>query len=361
MMKKLISVLLAGALTISLTACSGNAKPASGTTASGDTKAAAAGTTASGSAEKDGNAKENKQAANVNWPGKQVTLYVPAAAGGGTDIFARIVASYLQEKIGATVTVVNQDAGSGMVAYESVRKAAPDGNTLLFWHTGFYVNYYSGMYDYNPNTDFTPIEMFQSGNGQVFVVNGKSEWNDLNDLVEAAKANPGQITYGCQTGGSAQLVAEILMKATDTELRLVDAASQTDKITGVMGGNISLSAITASSARQYVDNGDLKVLSIVDAIPDPLFPETKTAVEQGYEDLYWTQNLCIFGPAGMDEAVAKAINEAVQGLEDDPKAKEQMESAKIAMSPLNYEDSMAQFLDYDELVKNASNGVDWGR
>ena len=83
MMKKLISVLLAGALTISLTACSGNAKPASGTTASGDTKAAAAGTTASGSAEKDGNAKENKQAANVNWPGKQVTLYVPAAAGGG--------------------------------------------------------------------------------------------------------------------------------------------------------------------------------------------------------------------------------------------------------------------------------------
>lgn len=354
MMKKMISILLAGAMAAGLTACSGGGKADSGTAAKGvETKTEAA---AKGEA-----ADQTEGKSEVNWPGKQVTLYVPAAAGGGTDIFARIVATYLQENIGATVTVVNQDAGSGMVAYESVRKAEPDGNTLLFWHTGFYVNYYSGTYDYNPNTDFTPIEMFQSGNGQVYVVNGKSEWNDINDLVEAAKANPGQITFGCQTGGSAQLVAEILMKATDTELRLVDAASQTDKITGVMGGNIDLSAITAASARQYVDNGDLKVLGIVDAIPDPLFPETKTGVEQGYENLYWTQNLCIYGPAGMDENVAKAINEAVQGLSEDPKAKEQMESANLLMTPLNYEDSMAQFKDYDELVKNASEGVDWGK
>lgn len=353
MKKRMLSVLLAGVMALSLAACSGsNGKPA----------ATQAGTAAEKKeAGKDAQNGSGESKAEVNWPGKQVTLYVPAAAGGGTDIFARIVATYLQEKIGATVTVVNQDAGSGMVAYESVRKAEPDGNTLLFWHTGFYVNYYSGTYDYNPSTDFTPIEMFQSGNGQVFVVNGKSEWNDLGDLVEAAKANPGQITYGCQTGGSAQLVAEIFMKATDTQLRLVDAASQTDKITGVMGGNIDMSAITSSAARQYVDNGDLKVLGVVDAIPDPLFPETKTAVDQGYEDLYWTQNLCIFGPAGMDENLAKAINEAVQGITDDQKAKEQMESAKINMTPLNYEDSIEQFNGYNDLVKNASEGVDWGK
>ncbi len=78
--------------------------------------------------------------AESNWPQKDVQIIVPANAGGGTDIVARIVAAYLAEATGKNFTVVNQSSGSGLVAYETVRNAKPDGSTLLFWHTGFYLH-----------------------------------------------------------------------------------------------------------------------------------------------------------------------------------------------------------------------------
>ncbi len=300
-------------------------------------------------------------AAEETWPSGDVTLIVPAAAGGGTDIMARIVATYLQETTGENFLVVNQDSGSGMVAYETVRNADPDGSTLLFWHTGFYVNYYSGMYEHNPSEAFTPISMLNNKNtSQVFVVNGDSEWNNLDDLAAAAQAEPDTITYGCQMGGSAQMVGEILMKATGTQLRLVDAASQTDKITGVMGGVIDVSAITTSAAAQYVESGDLKVIGIVDGYADPDYPDFVPAVDQGYEDLHWTQNLCVFGPAGMDEELAKTIAAAMEGLADNEKAAAQMAEAKMPMFALNYEDSQQSFTETDALVASACEGVDWG-
>lgn len=298
--------------------------------------------------------------ANEIWPSDTVSIIVPAAAGGGTDIFARIVASYLQKETGENFIVVNQDSGGGLVAYETVRGSKPDGNTLLMWHTGFYVNYYSGTYEYNPNVDFTPITMFNGGDGQVFVVKGDSPWNDIDDLVAAAKENPDTYTFGCQLGGSAQLVAEILQKSADIKLRLVDAASQTDKITGVMGGNIDISAITSGAAQQYVDSGDLKVIGMVDKDSKEAYPDFIPAVEQGYEDLYWTQNLCIYGPKGMGEDLAIKISEALSNFVNDQDAKKQMETSKMLMYPLNYEKSIEEFKDFDRLVKEVSKGVDWG-
>lgn len=331
------SLMVAFSLIVSLTACSTNGSGSEG------------GTQTTASSESSKNESQEAQ----KWPTGDVTLVVPAAAGGGTDIFARIVANYMQSKTGYNFTVLNQDSGGGMVAYENVRNSKPDGNTLLFWHTGFYVNNYSGTYQYNPNTDFTPISMLSSKNStQVFVVSAKSEWNNIEDLANAAKAAPNTITYGCQKGGSAQLVAEILMQETESELRLVDAASQTDKITGVVGGNIDVAAISTGAAAQYVDSGDLKVIGIVDKASDPMYPDFTSAVDQGYENLFWTQNLCIFGPAGIEQSLTESIAAAFDGFSEDETAAKQMEDAKMVMYFLPYEESKAAFVEYDELVKN---------
>lgn len=296
---------------------------------------------------------------NAKWPTSDVTIIVPAAAGGGTDIFARNVADYLGRATGKNFTVLNVDAGSGMVGFEQCRNAEPDGSTIMIWHTGFYVSHSSGQYDYDPNTDFTPLVMYNGvgdDSKQAFVTNGKKEWNDLNDLAEAAKAAPGKITYGCSVGGSAQMVAEMFMKASDCELRLVDAASQTDKITGVAGGNIDVSAITYSSAQQYVKSGDLKILGIVDKEGTS---DYKSAVEQGYDDCYWTQNLCVYGPAGMDESLVRTINNTIFNGNTDSDLNSKLEEANMKEVALDYDDSMTSFKDYESLVDEASQGVDW--
>ena len=298
--------------------------------------------------------------AEAEWPTKDVNVIVPANAGGGTDLFARRVADYLSRATGKNFIILNVPEGSGMVGFEQTRNAKPDGNTIMFWHAGFYVTAASGQYEFQPNADFTPITMF-NGVGddgkQVFVVNGKSEWNTLADLVEAAKANPGQITYGCSTGGSAQLVAEMLMQATGCELRIVDAASQTDKITGVGGGNIDVSAITLTAALQYVASGDLKILGVVDKEGTA---DYKSAYEQGYENCYWTQNLCVYGPAGLSEDIVKAINAVFVAGNDDEALKAGLTESKMLNVALDYDASMAAFEDYEKLVNEIAASVDWG-
>ncbi len=335
-MKKLISTVLAASMILAMTACGSSST--------------ATETTAAASAAKSETEATADTASTAEWPQGDITVVVPAAAGGGTDIFARIVTDYLQRSTGKTFTVVNVDAGSGMVGFEQTRNAKPDGTTIMFWHTGFYVTSATGQYEHNPNGDFSPLVMFNPvGNDgkQVFVVKGDAKWNTLEELLDDAKANPGTITYGCSAGGSAQMVAEMLMKTNDSELRLVDAASQTDKITGVAGGNIDVSAITLASALQYVESGDLKILAVVDKEGTD---DYKSAYELGYEDCYWSQNLCVYGPAGMDESLCRAINEAFQGIGDDETAMSTMESSKMVNVPLNYDDSIASFKDYETSV-----------
>lgn len=325
-MKKVFAMLLALAMMFSLAACGGETTGES--TPPPDTGAS------------------NSPA----WPGSDVTVYVPAAAGGGTDIFARTVADYLQRSTGKNFTVVNVEAGSGMVGFEQLRNSAPDGSSIMFWHAGFYVTHFTGQYEYNPNTDFSPLVMFApEGNDgkQVFVVKGDSKWDSLADLLSDAKTNPGTITYGCAAGGSAQMVAEMLMQAGDAELRLVDASSQTDKITGVAGGNIDISAITLASALQYVDAGDLKILAVVDKEGTD---DYKSAYELGYENCYWSQNLCVYGPAGMDKALCKEINAAFAGLSEDETARATLETAKMLNLPQDYEASLTAFQDYEKTV-----------
>lgn len=223
----------------------------------------------------------------------------------------------------------------------------------MFWHAGFYVTHFTGQYEYNPNTDFSPLVMFapEGDDGkQVFVVKGDSKWNSLEDLLTDAKANPGTITYGCAAGGSAQMVAEMLMQAGDADLRMVDASSQTDKITGVAGGNIDVSAITLAAALQYVESGDLKILAVVDKEGTE---DYQSAYELGYEDCYWSQNLCVYGPAGMDESLCRAINTAFSGLSEDETAYTTLETAKMLNLPQDYDTSLAAFQDYEKTVSEA--------
>ena len=146
------------------------------------------------------------------------------------------------------------------------------------------------------------------------------------------------------------------MQATDTDLRLVDASSQTDKITGVVGGNIDVSAITLAAARQYVESGDMKILGIVDKEGTA---EYKSAYEQGYENCYWTQNLCVFGPAGMEESLVRAINEVFLGANDDEKLQDTLNEAKMNNRVLDYDAAKQSFADYETLVSDAASKVDW--
>lgn len=334
-MKKLMALILALAMVLSLAACTQNQPGTNNTDPPTESQNSTSGNPTS------------------SWPDGDVTIIVPAAAGGGTDIFARAVADGLKRTTGKNFNIVNVDAGSGMVGFEQLRNSAPDGKSIMFWHAGFYVTHFTGQYEHNPNTEFSPLVMFEpvgDDGKQVFVVKGDSKWNTLDELLADAATNPGTITYGCSVGGSAEMVARMLMSAGDAEFRLVDAASQTDKITGVAGGNIDVSAITLAGALQYVESGDLKILAVVDKEGTS---DYKSAYELGYEDCYWAQNLCVYGPVGMDESLCRTINEAIAAAVEDETTYNALATAKMLSVPMDYDASLTSFQDFETSVSAA--------
>ncbi|MFD1796994.1 tripartite tricarboxylate transporter substrate binding protein [Paracoccus aurantiacus] len=265
-----------------------------------------------------------------DWPNGTIELVIPSRPGGGTDIMGRIVADYLQQKLDTPVAVINQPGGSGTVAFEQVRNADPDGQTLLFYHSGLMVNAHTGKYDHQVG-EFTNVAVAQSYPPQVFAVGANAPWQTLRDFVEDARANPGQRTVGVSLGGTTHFIAGALMEAEGIDLRLVEASAEVDKVAGVQGGHIDIGNLGAGSAQQFEESGQMRVLCMIDPQPDPDYPEYETCQSQGV-DITWLAPLVIWGPAGIPEPTVQAINEAVAGMADDPTVQERLAAADSAFT-----------------------------
>ena len=138
--------------------------------------------------------------AATDWPNGAVQIYVPSKAGGFADAHARLVATYLQQKLDNPFVVVNQATGSGTVAYANVMNAKPDGYTLLMFHTSFPVACYTGVFKGDPDKDFTTIAAMQNAGNGAIVCSAKAPWNTLNDLVADAKKKARKNKMGCSEG-----------------------------------------------------------------------------------------------------------------------------------------------------------------
>ena len=145
--------------------------------------------------------------ADAAWPTKTVTFKVAANAGGGTDNFARILTACLQKATGEAFTVVNDSTGNGTVAFESVRNAAPDGYTLLFYHSTMGIQYYQDAYAYNPadESNFTVIaNVPNGGTGDVLCVPASAPYKTFEEFRTYCQEHPG-VFFGNQNGGFGQL------------------------------------------------------------------------------------------------------------------------------------------------------------
>ncbi|MDQ0338111.1 tripartite-type tricarboxylate transporter receptor subunit TctC [Caldalkalibacillus uzonensis] len=172
-----------------------------------------------------------------NYPTDTIEVVVPAGPGGDTDINARTLAKYLSEELGVNMVVSNISGAGGTTGAQEVLKADPDGSKVLFHHNGFLLNNILGLADYT-HSDFevAGIAVLDEGNG--FFVNAESEYEDLSDLIEAAKANPGKISIGTEVGSFTHLQLLAFQENTGTELNIVDAGGAADKIVALQGGHI---------------------------------------------------------------------------------------------------------------------------
>lgn len=272
-----------------------------------------------------------------DWPNGPVKLLVPAKPGGGSDIMSRIYADYLQKQIGSPVVVVNQPAGGGSVAFEELRNAAPDGQTLVFYHIGIIISSHTGRYDH-PISDFTTVSVAQAYPPQVLAVAPDAPWNSLKDFTDDAREHPGERIMGVTLGSASHFIAGQIEQSAGVKLKLVEASSEVDKVAAIQGGHIDIGNLGAGPAAQYVQAGDMKVLALLTPDADPKYPDFIPAQAQGVDLGDWSSPNIVWGPPGMDPALVEKINAALKDMGSD---KETMDRLAKADSSFTYRDVAA--------------------
>jgi tripartite-type tricarboxylate transporter receptor subunit TctC len=262
-----------------------------------------------------------------SYPNKPVKLLVGFAAGGPTDVIARILAQDMTQSLGQTVLVENKAGATSMIATQEVKRAPADGYTLYMTTLTHSVNavLHADKKPYDPIADFTPITLV-AHLPLVMVAKGDSAFNTAADVVKAAKAKPGEISYASSgSGGSAHLAGALVEALTGTKMIHVPFKGNAPALTEVMAGRISFMFYPMIGIADHVAQKRLKVLGVSTEKRHPDYPSVPTMSESGFPGFEeYTQGLGVVGPAGLPAPVVTRLNEAIRASLVKPETKEKL-------------------------------------
>jgi tripartite-type tricarboxylate transporter receptor subunit TctC len=245
---------------------------------------------------------------------KPITLVVPFAPGGGSDIMARALAQLLGAGMGMTTVVENRPGASGLVATRYVKGSAPDCKTLLIADMGFCAN--PRLFpnaDYGV-ADFTPVAAVASVSS-VLVVGAKSPANSLADLCKAGKAHPGALNMASGgAGGAAHLVGCLFSSEAGFQPTHVPYRGMGPAMTDIIGGQVDFLIATTPIALPNVKAGSAKALAVASAQRLPLLPDVPTFGEAGYPAVMADNIYGIVAPARADAGLVAKLHEAINSI-----------------------------------------------
>lgn len=259
----------------------------------------------------------------ADYPEKSIRLVVPFATGGTSEIIARSVASSLSTSLGQSVYVDNKPGGAGNIAMEEVKRANPDGYTLILGHVGtLAVNpaLFGKKLPYDPNKDFASITLVAKV-PNVIAVSEKSNYKTLADLVADTKKNPGKINYGSAGNGSAgHLAMEYFSSEAGIDLVHVPYKGSGPMLTDLIGGQIQATFNGLPSLMGQIKGGALRPLAVGSLERSKVLPNVPTIAESGYKGFETSQWYGIMAPAGTPQPVIdrlqKEIAKSLKSKED---------------------------------------------
>lgn len=288
-----------------------------------------------------------------DWPTRPVTFVVPFAAGGITDTVARRMATVMTEKLGQPVVVENHPGAGGIVGTESVANAKADGYTIIYSSGGpmsILPQLQKGKLSYDPIKAFIHIRGVSSSS-QMIVANPATPYNNITELVEYAKANPGKVTFGSPGIGTAQhLVGELLKSAAGIDMLHIPYKAGSAQMTDLMAGVIDLSFDYVSVVKPYVDSGKMKVIGTTAPERNVAYPDAQTVVEAGFPGGVNVASSWVSAPAGIDQAIVDKLSAVVEETMKDPGIVEFFKTTGLTIIGEKGPDVMTQFV-IDENTK----------
>lgn len=265
------------------------------------------------------------------FPVKPVKVIVPFAPGGGSDTFVRIIQSGVQanDLLGQPLTVINVPGAGGTIGSRRAKGAFPDGYTILNLHDGILSAKYSGQALYGPEA-FQPIAATGRA-GTMICVSGDAPYQTLREVLEAAKAKPGGVSFGANFGATSYFAGRLLEQVFDgAQFTFVPAGGGAKRFAAMKGGHLDVSTFTVS---EYVGfrAGGLRAVALLGEERHPAFPDVLTAREQGI-DVVWDLVQYWWVPKGTAPDRVRLLAEVLRNSLATPEVKAKF--AELYVDPL---------------------------
>jgi tripartite-type tricarboxylate transporter receptor subunit TctC len=248
---------------------------------------------------------------STHWPKQAIRIVVTFTPGGAPDILARVLAESWQQSLGVPVLVENRPGYGGNIGADLVAKSEPDGYTLLIGTVGIHaIN--GALYDkmsFDPVKDFTPIS-FLASTPNVLIVNKQLGVNNLQELIELAKAKPNQLTFGSSgVGTSLHMSGELFKEMAGVQIRHIPYKGRAQSLPDLVSGRISMLFDNLSSSLPLIKAGEVQALGVTTLKRSQAAPDIPTLAEQGlpgFEAVSW---FSLMAPANLTPAVQKRLNQ----------------------------------------------------
>lgn len=264
--------------------------------------------------------------AQAAYPDKPVHVVVGFSAGGTTDVIARIMAKELTQELGQTFVVENKPGAGSNIATDYVKRAAPDGYTLLFVAVTSAINqtlYRNVSFDLTK--DFAPVALGAKV-PNILVLNPKVPANSVKELVDYAKAHPGELAFASSgSGTSIHMAGELFKMRTGIDVLHVPYKGSAPAVTDLIGGQVQFMFDNMPASWPHVKGGKLKALAVTTAKRSPSAPDLPTMQELGYENFDVSSWFGLIAPAGTPPEVIEKLNAVMVKAQDNPEVKKAFE------------------------------------
>lgn len=288
------------------------------------------------------------------YPTKPVTIIVPIAAGGTTDILARIIGQALTAELGQSVVVDNRAGAGGNIGGQAAAKATPDGHTLFMGTVGTHAinaSLYKKM-PFDPVKDFAPLTRVANV-PNLLVANPAQPYKSVKDLIAYAKANPGKVNFGSSGNGSSiHLSGELFKSLAKVDMQHAPYKGSAPAVTDLLGNQIGIMFDNMPSAIQHVRSGSLVPLAVTTAKRSPELPNVPTIAEAGVPGYEATSWFGMFAPAGTPAPVLAKLNAAIVKVLAQPDVKKKINEQGAEV----YSETPEQFAAFIQ-----AESVKWGK
>jgi tripartite-type tricarboxylate transporter receptor subunit TctC len=260
--------------------------------------------------------------AAAEYPEREITVIVPWAAGGGTDLITRFLANLMEKDLGKPVVVVNKPGGGGLVGFKQLAAAKPDGYTLGITTNSMILQKYAAS-SYLDWRELSPIALYNN-DPSGFTVKVDAPWKTIKEALDYARANPMKMRVANSGPGAIWHVAAALLGSkTGVKFTHVPYGGANPAATALAGGHVEATTCSPAEVGTLVRGGKLRLLAIASEKRDPLFSDVPTFKESGIDFVFGVWR-CLEAPKGTPKEIISKLENSVKKAVNDPKFKDFM-------------------------------------